>query len=88
MLGKAVYKVPGGKLLKVTVEHEEGRIISARVNGDFFAHPEDSIEKLEQTLEGARLEDVADVVASSLSGAELYGVDTESITKTLLEAIR
>jgi lipoate-protein ligase A len=50
--GNCTYKVPNGKLIKVTVEHEEGKIIKVLIRGDFFIHPEESIDDLELALKG------------------------------------
>ena len=50
---KSVYKVPGGKLLKISLEPEDNRIKSIRIMGDFFLHPEESITELEDGLKGA-----------------------------------
>lgn len=86
MIGRTVRKVPGGKLLKVTVEYEGIALKSVRVNGDFFAHPEDGIERLEKRLAGVKVEDVDGVVTESLKDVELYGVDVRSITDAILEA--
>jgi len=86
MLGKAVYKVPGGKLLKVAVEHEGGRIVEAKVTGDFFMHPEDAVERLEGRLAGVEMSEVEGAVKEALVGVVLYGVDVEAIVKALREA--
>ncbi len=46
-------KVPGGKLIRVRVEFELGqqdKLISVKVYGDFFMHPESLIEDIETVL--------------------------------------
>jgi len=54
-------KIKGGKMLKVSVEVEEEsgagggcerRITKVRFYGDFFLHPEDTIEEIEKALIG------------------------------------
>jgi lipoate-protein ligase A len=52
--GKAVKKIPGGKLVRVDVEYGE-RIEQLRITGDFFMHPEDALQAIEKCLEGADL---------------------------------
>ena len=52
---KGVYKA--AKLIKVTMEVEDGRIKFIRITGDFFMYPEDSIRSLEAILIGSRLEE-------------------------------
>ena len=50
----ADYKVPGGKLLRVqlsaTGEENNQTIQSIKITGDFFMHPENAIEILENEL--------------------------------------
>ena len=51
------YKAPGGKMLRVRIREKEGRIESAKISGDFFLIPEESLSKLEKMLEDARLDE-------------------------------
>jgi hypothetical protein len=53
----ADYKAPGGKLLRVRLKAADGRIESAKISGDFFLIPEDSLPKLEMMLEDAPLKE-------------------------------
>lgn len=59
----ADYKVPGGKLLRVSLSvdltTDPPRITQVTLTGDFFMHPEDAIEELESMLVGAPLERAA-----------------------------
>lgn len=50
MQGKAVIKVPQGKLLKIEVECDESVLVNVKICGDFFFHPEEELEHLEQLL--------------------------------------
>ena len=87
---KAIYKVPNGKLLKVFVEENEGRIVAIKITGDFFAHPEENIEKLEQRLVGTSLD--ADTLDAQIqkffesNPTSLFGLDTASLVSTILNA--
>jgi lipoate-protein ligase A len=45
-------KVPGGKLVRVRLQHDGTSITSAEVSGDFFVHPEESISVIESALVG------------------------------------
>jgi len=56
-VGKAVYKVRGGKLIKVHLTMENEKIKEIKIMGDFFLHPEETIEDIERTLEGCPLEE-------------------------------
>ncbi len=51
----ADYKALGGKLLRVRLREADGRIESAKISGDFFLIPEDSLPKLEMMLEDVPL---------------------------------
>src|SRR5437016_14276733 len=53
----ADYKAPGGKLLRVRLRETGGRIESAKISGDFFRIPEDSLAKLEMMLEDVPLKE-------------------------------
>ena len=53
----ADYKAPGGKMLRVRLTEKDGRIESAKISGDFFLIPEESLPKLEKMLEEVRLDE-------------------------------
>ncbi|MBI4995228.1 hypothetical protein HZC21_06380 [Candidatus Peregrinibacteria bacterium] len=87
---KAIYKVPNGKLLKVFLEDFGGKIVSIKITGDFFMHPEENIENLENALKDCELKPEA--IASRIEDAlhekptTFFGLDTESLVKTILTA--
>jgi len=85
--GKAIYKVPDGKLLKILLELEDDLIKEIRIMGDFFMHPEEGVEKIESSLCGnavsPALVPVIDKVVKK-EGIEMFGLDSNS----LAEAIR
>src|SRR5947207_12944981 len=51
------YKAPGGKMLRVRLKEKDGRIESAKISGDFFRIPEESLSNVEKMLEDARLDE-------------------------------
>jgi hypothetical protein len=53
---KFEYKVPGGKLLRVKLEVEAGKIRFLQLTGDFFMQPETDLEELEVQLIGSRVD--------------------------------
>ncbi len=55
----ADYKVAGGKLLRARLDAQAGVIAAISITGDFFMHPEESIETLEQMLVGVAWEEDA-----------------------------
>jgi len=86
MLLRSEYKVKGGKLIKVTLEVEGDVIKSAKIHGDFFLYPEDTIELIEQALKDVRLNsDFEQIIAEAVkkSGAQLLGFSVEDIAAAL-----
>lgn len=52
--GKALKKIPGGKLVRVDVDYGE-RIEKCCITGDFFMHPEEALLAVEKCLIGLDL---------------------------------
>ena len=82
------YKAPGGKLVRVRLTEASGRIQSAKISGDFFLIPEDSLPKLEKMLEDARLDEgelklLVDRFFRG-TGAKGLGVTPEDFVKAIL----
>jgi len=85
-----VYKIPHGKLVKITLEYDPQTNLIQKVNitGDFFIHPEDGLELLETSIQDTffshdviikRLDET--VTAHHLT---LIGVTTEGLTEGIL----
>lgn len=87
---KAIYKVPNGKLLKIFLEDDGGKIVSIKITGDFFMHPEENIEKLETALVGAEIlkENLVQKIDEfkNKTGTVFFGFDAESLATTILSA--
>ena len=88
---KAIYKVPNGKLLKVSLERDNNNNIQfVKITGDFFTYPEENIEHLEKYLIGATLspealkESIEDFLRRSPT--EFFGLDVESLIHTIMAA--
>ncbi len=92
MQGISTEKVPGGKLLRIKVDFG-GKINKVQITGDFFAHPEDVIEKIENSLSGLDLHtsetDIQNKIENVISkmGADVIGIDAAAITKNLIKAL-
>ncbi|MBN2230961.1 MAG: hypothetical protein JW779_15355 [Candidatus Thorarchaeota archaeon] len=81
------YKVPGGKMIKVKLSINNQEIESISILGDFFLHPEEMIEKIEEHLIGciidyeslvSRLEEI--IIENK---AMLIGISTADIAKAI-----
>lgn len=87
---KAIYKVPNGKLLKIFLEDDAGKIVSVKITGDFFTYPEENIEKLEAALASCELskEALAGKIEDFLRATptNFFGLDAESLVSTILNA--
>lgn len=88
-IGNCTMKVPNGKLLKVTVEFEGNVIEKVQIKGDFFIHPEESIDELETTLKGVdyTLSNVSKLVSSFFGQGELtaFGITPMAVTEAIMK---
>ncbi len=80
----AEYKVPGGKLVVVDLDVEEGRLRNPRVSGDFFLEPDGALETIDAALDGlpAALEarEIAARVEAWLpAGTTMLGFSAEAV---------
>jgi lipoate-protein ligase A len=73
---KSSYKVPGGKLIKVSLEVEDRQISRILITGDFFIHPESTLPEIEENLIGCTLDkdEITEVIQSSLDARKAYPV--------------
>ena len=86
----ADYKAPGGKLVRVRLRETDGRIESAKISGDLFLIPEDSLPKLEMMLEEVPLreQELKLLVDRFFRGtsAQGLGVSPDDFVKAILAA--
>jgi lipoate---protein ligase len=93
MQSRSVYKVPQGKLLKVTLEYDPTTkvITDICITGDFFAYPEEAVEHLEEKLRNIRLErtELLRQISSLISEyhIEFIGLDAEALTHGILMCV-
>jgi lipoate-protein ligase A len=92
MKGQSVHKVLDGKLVKVRLEAEKGKIKSIRISGDFFIHPEEKIEALEKGLAGTELSERAleKRVSELIEGnsMQVFGFKAGDLAKAILMAVQ
>lgn len=87
---KAAYKVMGGKMIRVSLGESNGKIREIKITGDFFLHPEELINELEDMLVGKPL-NVQDLTSSikmlmENRDATLLGASTKDFVKCILIA--
>ncbi len=92
MKGSSVYKVQNGKLLRVSVQEDNGRIAGIKVSGDFFLHPEEGIAVLEKELQGEALDEeklrekISEIVERN--SIQLFGFAAADLAKAIMMAVK
>jgi lipoate-protein ligase A len=90
MQSYSIYKVPQGKLLKISLEYDEKMnvITDICITGDFFAYPEEAIELLEKKLKNTMLDHVhlLEKISSLIDEyhIQFIGVNAEGLTQGIL----
>ena len=81
-----------GKLVKIELSYNQKsmEIKTIKITGDFFLHPEETIEKLEESLAGLKLKkaDIKHKIESVLKNSEFYGFDVNSLSNAILECAK
>lgn len=87
MISQIIYKVPEGKVIRIEMEFSEV-IKSIKISGDFFLHPEEAIERIEEALAGTALEEksIFDAImeVAELEKIKFFGIDAASLTRAIL----
>lgn len=90
------YKVPGGKLVAVDVDVEEGRLAHVRVSGDFFLEPDSALEHIDAALNGLPAESDAGQLAQAIEyaldgrfdgGVALIGFSPQAVSIAVRRAL-
>jgi len=94
MFSKSVYKIPGGKLVKINLEYDEAskKIINVGITGDFFAYPEESIDVLEKELQDVTLikKDIYRKIDETIksNNFKFIGLNSEGLTEGILRCLK
>ncbi|MBN1683112.1 lipoate--protein ligase family protein [Candidatus Bathyarchaeota archaeon] len=75
------FKIPEGKLIAAEVIEVDGTLISVKITGDFFMHPESSINDLENTLKGQKITDLDETINTFFKNSkiQLIGLSPKDI---------
>ncbi len=93
MQGSVSEKVKGGKLVRVTVEHDRHSIQSVIITGDFFLHPEDKLELIERALANLPLmvqeEDLRRRIefVVEAEGITMIGITPEAVARLVKQVV-
>jgi len=89
-LGHTTYKIPHGKLLKITLDYNTttNTINHITITGDFFIHPEDGLETLETNLHHTPLtrNTILQTITETVTThhLELIGITPEALTDGII----
>jgi lipoate-protein ligase A len=87
-IGRCVYKVPNGKLIKIMCEFEDEKIIKVQITGDFFIHPEESIDDLELALKDKEYsrKAISDIISKFFSSDDLvaFGITPMAVVDAIM----
>lgn len=86
------YKVPGGKLVVIDLDVQNGQLRNVRLSGDFFLEPPEALDTINQALCGlsaqASEEDIMAAVEAALPAeAELFGFSPAAIAVVVQRAL-
>jgi lipoate---protein ligase len=87
------FKVPGGKLVVVDLEVENGLIAAFRLAGDFFLEPDGALDSINQAINGMPASSEAAAFAKAITaalpeGALLLGFSPEAVATTIRRALQ
>lgn len=87
------YKVPGGKLVVVDLDVEDGIIRNFRLAGDFFLEPDEALAAIDAAVDGLPVETDTRTLAATIQaalpdGAVLLGFSPESVATAVRRALQ
>ncbi len=85
-ISKGESLVKGGKLIRVRVEFQGNRIKEIKITGDFFLHPEDKIEDIENGLKNVPIDGVRKKLDEMLRDTEYLGFTLDTLVQAVEEA--
>ena len=94
MKSKSVYKIPNGKLLKISLIYnkKDNTVDQISIMGDFFAYPEEAIELIEDELKNTFLDKSCLLEKIKLvlkeNNIECIGLDAEGLTQGILMCLK
>lgn len=75
------------KLIKISLEYTDSKIISSiRITGDFFLYPEETLDQIEASLIGTKMDrnSIKETIEKCLNHCEAFGFDSESLTEAII----
>ena len=86
------YKTPGGKLVRVDFDVQEGAMRDVVVSGDFFLYPEEALADITASLDGlpptlSEPDLTAHIAAAIPPGTEWLGSSPEALATAVRRAL-
>lgn len=83
----AIRKISGGKLVKISFTTQNDVLTSFKLYGDFFLHPETTLDLIEAQLIGTHLHEISKLIQLILDehDAEFIGVAPDDIQDMIIE---
>ena len=86
------YKAPGGKLVAVDLDVEDGLLRGVRVSGDFFLEPDHALDAIDGAVEGlpaaVEARDIAARITAALpEGTVMLGLSAEAVAIAVRRAL-
>lgn len=86
------YKVPGGKLIVIDCNAEDGVLSNVQLSGDFFLEPDETLGRIVGAVEGAPADSTARQLADRINHAALptdvlFGITPEGIGTAIRRAL-
>ena len=87
------YKIPGGKLVVVDLERQDGRLRQVRVSGDFFLEPDTALGEIDAALEGMPADSDEATLAQAITrrlgeDVHMYGISAEGVAVAVRRALQ
>lgn len=87
------FKTVGGKLVNIDFDVDEGKLRDVKVHGDFFLQPDEALEAITRSLDGApadlTAEDYSMRIAAALpDGAKWLGTSPDALAEAVQRGLR
>jgi len=86
------FKVPGGKLVVVDLDVEDGRLANVRLSGDFFLEPDEALPAIDAALTGLASDADGKAIAAAVQAAlpedaVMLGFSPEAVATAVRRAV-
>lgn len=90
MIRKVLVEDPKGKFLKIFMDFDD-TINEIVITGDFFAHPEQAIDELQESLKGVKADsgEIKKILKDFFEkkGVRMYGISFEGLYSGIIECL-